>query len=94
MKSLFLPTLSGLAAIILTGCAPSVSPEDKAQLIETETKLIEYENCLEAELEQWILVGQNEGWSQSRITYLDNLRDEQDKLLSDYFIESCKKLRP
>jgi hypothetical protein len=56
--------------------------------------LIEYEKCLETELRKWILQGENEGWSQSTLNWLEDSWEKDKKVLSDFFIEACQKRRP
>jgi hypothetical protein len=85
MKSLSIASLALVLA--LSGCSSSPS-------IEEQTKLVEYEKCLETELEKWLLQGRNEGWSQSTINMLEKAWAEDNINLSDYFIEDCEKYRP
>jgi hypothetical protein len=82
-----LPIASLALVLALSGCSSSPS-------IEEQTKLVEYEKCLETELEKWLLQGRNEGWSQSTINMLEKAWAEDKINLSDYFIEDCEKYRP
>ena len=85
MKSLPIAALA--LALALSGCSSSPS-------IEEQTKLLEYEYCLETELERWLLKGRNAGWSQSTIDMLEKYWAKEKIMLSDYFIEDCEKYRP
>ena len=85
MKYLSIASLTLVFA--LSGCSSSTS-------IEEQTKLVEYEKCLETELRKWILKGENEGWSQSTLNWLEDSWEKDKKVLSDFFIETCQKRRP
>ena len=80
-------TASLALVLALSGCSSSPS-------IEEQTKLVEYEYCLETELEKWLLQGRNEGWSQSTIDMLEKAWAKDNKILPDYLIGDCEKYRP
>ena len=86
-KLMTISVLSSFIVLLLSGCASSSS-------VEEQTKLIEYEKCLETELRKWILQGENEGWSQSTLNWLEDSWEKDKKVLSDFFIEACQKRRP
>lgn len=87
MKFKQLKFLGLLAIIALSGCTSSPTPEEEASLIE-------YENCLETELQKWVLRGTNDNWSGTTLDRINDQLKADNMTLSEYFIESCKKLRP
>jgi hypothetical protein len=77
--------LSGLVfSAFLTGCTSSPSLED-------QVSLIEYENCLETQRKVWEAQSKFYGEETLR-RYVGEL--DQDRTLSEWFIERCKKNRP
>ena len=90
-------TASLALVLALSGCSssPSIEEEtDSEEKIESQVKLLEYEYCLETELEKWLLQGRNEGWSQSTIDMLEKAWAKDNKILPDYLIGDCEKYRP
>jgi hypothetical protein len=86
-RSLYVFSVLLASALFITGCSKSPS-------VEENTKLIEYEMCLETELQKWILQGRNENWSESTLKWLENGWKKEGRVLADYFLEDCQKFHP
>ena len=82
MKSLPIALLALVLA--LSGCSSSPS-------VEEQTKLIEYEACLEDENALTLL-----GWQMSGYSPTDRRQEikKENKLFVDFTIENCSKYRP
>ena len=83
----------GIAAVLLlAGCASSPSPEEQAKLLENQTKLLEYEKCLDMNIEIWFEMAS--GWTASMYASIEkNLRRGGNHWLDDQ-LKDCAKYRP
>jgi hypothetical protein len=81
-----------LGLLLLTGCASSSSQEDQAILLENQTKLLEYEKCLDMNIEIWFEMAS--GWTPGAYATIEkNLLRGGNHWLDDQ-LKDCKKYRP
>jgi uncharacterized protein YcfL len=62
----------GIAALLLlAGCASSPSAEEQIKLLENQTKLLEYEKCLDMNIEIWFEMAS--GWTASMYASIEKI---------------------
>lgn len=77
---------------LLTGCTSSPSPEEQTKLLENQTKLLEYEKCLDMNIEIWFEMAS--GWTASMYASIEkNLISGGNHWLDDQ-LKDCAKYRP
>ncbi len=82
--------LSGV--LLLSGCASSTSSEDQNKILESQTKLLEYEKCLDLNIKIWFEMAS--GWTPSAYASIEkNLLSGGNHWLDDQ-LKDCAKYRP
>jgi ABC-type glycerol-3-phosphate transport system substrate-binding protein len=83
----------GIAALLLlAGCASSPSAEEQTKLLENQTKLLEYEKCLDMNIEIWFEMAS--GWTASMYASIEKNLISGGNHWLDGQLEDCAKYRP